>query len=63
MTLAETYEPGRYRFDAPVPIDHSGAFGYTVRVLPRNPSLSSVAELGLVALPAVPDVAVTPTAR
>ncbi|MEZ5092972.1 alpha-glucan family phosphorylase [Nocardioides sp.] len=51
MAVAETYEGGRFRFDAAVAIDHSGAFGYTVRVVPRHPSLTSVAELGLVALP------------
>ena len=51
MAVAETYEGGRFRFGAAVAIDHSGAFGYTVRVVPRHPSLTSVAELGLVALP------------
>ena len=51
MTLVETYEGGRHRFDADVDIDQSGAFGYTVRVVPRNDALASVAELGLVALP------------
>jgi starch phosphorylase len=30
----------------------SGPFGYTVRALPRNESLASAAELGLVAEPA-----------
>ena len=34
--LAETYEGGRHRFDGDVVLDHSGAFGYTVRVIPRN---------------------------
>ncbi len=51
MGLVESYEGGRHRFDAEVRIDHSGAFGYTVRVIPRNDSLASLAELGLVALP------------
>ena len=27
-----------------------GSFGYTVRILPKNPHLASPAELGLVAL-------------
>jgi len=31
-----------------------GPFGYTVRVLPRNPLLAAPAELGLVALPVAP---------
>jgi starch phosphorylase len=51
MSLVETYEGGRHRFDADVNIDQSGAFGYTVRVVPHNDALASVAELGLVALP------------
>jgi starch phosphorylase len=52
MTVAETYEGDRHRFDAQVPLDRSGSFGYTVRIVPRNEALASVAELGLVALPA-----------
>jgi glycogen phosphorylase len=31
-----------------------GTFGYTVRVLPRNPLLSAPAEMGLIALPVAP---------
>ncbi|MCW2768289.1 MAG: alpha-glucan phosphorylase, partial [Nocardioides sp.] len=42
---------GRYRFDGDVILDHSGAIGYTVRVVPHNDLLTSPAELGLVALP------------
>ncbi|MEZ5193978.1 MAG: alpha-glucan family phosphorylase [Nocardioides sp.] len=51
MTRAEEYGGGRYRFDADIALDHSGSFGYTVRVIPRHDALASVAELGLVALP------------
>ncbi|WP_104105844.1 alpha-glucan family phosphorylase [Nocardioides sp. 616] len=51
MSVTESYEDGRHRFDAELPLDHSGSFGYTVRVVPRNDVLASVAELGLVALP------------
>ncbi|MFT3872422.1 MAG: alpha-glucan family phosphorylase [Nocardioides sp.] len=54
MSLAESYEGGRYRFDADVTLERAGAFGYTVRVVPSNPALATVAELGLVAVPAVP---------
>ena len=50
LTLAESYDGGRYRFDGDVVLDRSGAFGYTVRVIPRNELLTSVAELGVVAL-------------
>src|SRR5699024_6023600 len=50
-TVTESYEDSRHRFDAQVPLDRSGSFGYTVRVVPRHPGLASVAELGLVSLP------------
>lgn len=52
LTLAESYEGGRHRFDGEVDLDHAGAFGYTVRVVPRHDLLASDAELGVVALPA-----------
>ncbi len=52
MGMVEAYEGDRFRFDATVDIDHAGAFGYTVRVVPHHTSLASDAELGLVALPA-----------
>ncbi|WOF22800.1 alpha-glucan family phosphorylase [Microbacterium betulae] len=47
LTLAETYEGGRLCFSGAIPLDRSGAFGYTVRIVPRHPRLASVAELGL----------------
>jgi starch phosphorylase len=50
LALAETYDGGRFRFDGDVVLDRSGPFGYTVRVIPRNALLTSVAELGVVAL-------------
>jgi len=37
-------------FAGTVPLDRSGSFGYTVRVVPRHPLLASPAELGLVAI-------------
>jgi glycogen phosphorylase len=37
-------------FAGQVPLARSGSFGYTVRVVPRNASLASSAELGLVAV-------------
>ena len=52
MLVGESYDGNRHRFDAAVPLAVSGPFGYTVRVVPRNESLASVAELGLVAEPA-----------
>ncbi|WP_181312809.1 alpha-glucan family phosphorylase [Nocardioides campestrisoli] len=51
MSLVESYENGRHRFDAALALDHAGPFGYTVRVVPKHRALASVAELGLVALP------------
>jgi starch phosphorylase len=50
LTLAESYDGGRYRFDGDVELDRGGPFGYTVRVIPRNELLTSVAELGVVAI-------------
>jgi starch phosphorylase len=40
---------GTVAFEGVVPLDRSGAFGYTVRVVPDNPAMASAAELGLVA--------------
>ena len=51
LAPAEAYDGGRYRFDGTVTLDHSGPFGYTVRVIPKNSLLASIAELGVVALP------------
>ena len=45
----ETYEQGRHKFAGDLRLQTSGAFGYTVRVLPRHPGLASAASLGLVA--------------
>jgi glycogen phosphorylase len=51
LDLAETYEAGRHRFEGRVPLATTGPFGYTVRVLPSNEHLASLAELGRVTLP------------
>ncbi len=47
MTLIETDADGRHLFSGDVTIQRTGAFGYTVRVLPRHEGLASPAELGL----------------
>ncbi len=47
----ESYDDGRHRYEGSVPLDRTGPFGYTVRVLPRHSLLASPAELGVVALP------------
>ncbi len=54
----EAYEGGRHRFVGDVKLERTGAFGYTVRILPANPRLANAPELGLVTLP--PEVE-TPT--
>ncbi len=45
----EAYEGGRHRFEGELKLTRTGAFGYTVRVLPEHVSLANPAELGLVA--------------
>ena len=40
---------GTYRFEGDVPLQRTGSFGYTVRVLPDHELLASQAELGVVA--------------
>ena len=49
LAHAEAYEGGRHRFEGDLRLARTGAFGYTVRVLPRHPGLATGAELGLVA--------------
>jgi starch phosphorylase len=51
LAVGESYEGGRHRFDGDLVLDHSGPFGYTIRVIPRNDLLASPAELGVVAVP------------
>jgi starch phosphorylase len=40
---------GTHRFEGEIPLDRTGGYGYTVRVLPRHELLVSPVELGLVA--------------
>lgn len=47
-------DDGRAYFTGAVPLDRTGAFGYTVRVVPFHPLMASPAELGLIALPEEP---------
>lgn len=51
LTLVESYEGGRHRYDGQVALSSTGSFGYTARILPSNPHLAGPAELGCVALP------------
>lgn len=42
---------GRLLYEGPLSLDRTGPYGYTVRILPTHPLLSSAAELGLVTVP------------
>jgi starch phosphorylase len=42
---------GAWRYEGSVPLQRRGAFGYTVRVLPKHPAMASPADLNLIALP------------
>jgi starch phosphorylase len=44
-------EEGRWVYEGPLSLNRTGAFGYTVRILPAHRLLASSAELGLVAVP------------
>ena len=48
LRLAEQVD-GTSRFEGEVPLERTGAFGYTVRVLPSNDLLADPAELGVIA--------------
>ncbi|WP_036331254.1 alpha-glucan family phosphorylase [Microbispora sp. ATCC PTA-5024] len=47
-------DDGRAHYTGVVPLDRTGAFGYTVRVVPSHPLMASPAELGLIAVPEEP---------
>jgi starch phosphorylase len=49
LTFGESYEDGQHRFEGDLVPTRTGAFGYTVRILPRHHAMASSAELGLVA--------------
>lgn len=49
LVHVEGYEAGRHAFAGDVRLGASGPFGYTVRIVPKNEHLASVAETGLVA--------------
>ena len=52
LQMREAYDNGRWRFDGEMPLDRTGPFGYTVRILPRHEGLASLADLGLMSVPA-----------
>jgi len=49
LVFAESYEGGRHCFEGNLVPTRTGAFGYTVRILPKHAGMASPAELGLVA--------------
>jgi len=46
---SEPNADGTHRYEGEIPLDRTGSFGYTVRVLPHNDLLASPTELGLIA--------------
>ncbi|MGN6330086.1 MAG: alpha-glucan family phosphorylase [Motilibacteraceae bacterium] len=48
LAHAEAYEHGRHRYEGDLALERTGAFGYTVRILPKNALTATSAELGLV---------------
>ncbi|MQA79080.1 MAG: alpha-glucan family phosphorylase [Streptosporangiales bacterium] len=54
LAAAGRLDDGRLRYEGRVPLDRTGAFGYTVRVLPHHELLADATELGLVVLPDAP---------
>nr|WP_231121889.1 alpha-glucan family phosphorylase [Motilibacter peucedani] len=46
---AEAYEGGRHRYEGQLTLSRTGAFGYSVRILPSTAKTVSSAEMGLVA--------------
>jgi starch phosphorylase len=49
LTWSEAFEAGRHAFAGELRLGASGAFGYTVRIVPSHPHLASLVETGLVA--------------
>jgi starch phosphorylase len=54
LTQVENIDGGKLRYAGEVPLDRPGAFGYSVRVVPKHEMFASRAEMGLVALPPAP---------
>jgi starch phosphorylase len=49
LGFAESYEGGRHCFEGDLVLTRTGAFGYTVRVLPKHAGIANETEMGLVA--------------
>lgn len=53
LSALEGVDGVRWVFEGSVPLDRTGPFGFTVRVVPRHVGLASSVEMGLIALPPV----------
>jgi starch phosphorylase len=49
LRVAGQQDQGQWRYEGEIPLEHTGPFGYTVRVLPKHETLLSPAELGVIA--------------
>ncbi|MFC4112481.1 alpha-glucan family phosphorylase [Nonomuraea zeae] len=54
LSVASLGDDGRAHYTGSVPLDRTGAFGYTVRVVPDHPLIVTPGELGLIAVPEEP---------
>ncbi|TKK88614.1 glycosyltransferase family 1 protein [Herbidospora galbida] len=54
LTVGSLDDDGHAIFTGVIPLDRTGAFGYSVRVVPFHPLMASPAELGLIAVPEEP---------
>lgn len=54
LTATTVDDDGRAHYTGTVPLDRTGAFGYTVRAVPHHPLAASPAELGLTTVPEEP---------
>ncbi|GIH81437.1 alpha-glucan family phosphorylase [Planobispora longispora] len=54
LSVESQGDDGRAVFAGTLPLQRTGAFGYTVRVVPSHPLMASPAELGLIAVPEEP---------
>ena len=51
MEPVEQFDQNRWKFQAQVPLDRNGPFGYTVRILPEHEHLITPVEMGLQTIP------------
>ncbi|MGE9809189.1 MULTISPECIES: alpha-glucan family phosphorylase [unclassified Janibacter] len=49
LTHTESYPDGKHQYSGDLTLGRTGAFGYTVRIVPKHPALAAPSELGLVA--------------